>query len=130
MLNPIGLALTANAGTVYLVWKNWDWIGPKLTAMWTSIKGAFLSGINYVIGLLNYLPGVHLSPVGGGLPAAEQTVRPRPLVNGGGAGAIYLDGRKVGMHVTNAQSREMSRPNTSTSGFDWSRSRPAVAGGR
>ena len=41
LLNPIGLTLTAIAGAAYLVWRHWDVIGPKLAAVWQTVKSAF-----------------------------------------------------------------------------------------
>src|SRR5690606_34823526 len=45
-LNPICLAITAMATLAYLVYTNWD-----------KIKAAFSSGVAWVKGLLNGLPG-------------------------------------------------------------------------
>lgn len=39
LLNPIGLALTAVAGAGYLIWKNWDRLGPMFARLWGGIKG-------------------------------------------------------------------------------------------
>ncbi|HXH02959.1 MAG TPA: hypothetical protein VNN09_06500 [Candidatus Competibacteraceae bacterium] len=43
LANPIGLTLTAIAGAAYLIWRNWEVIGPKLAAVWETVKGAFAS---------------------------------------------------------------------------------------
>ena len=43
MLNPIGLVLTAIAAAAYLIWRNWDKIGPMLGRVWNSIKTGFAS---------------------------------------------------------------------------------------
>lgn len=51
MLNPIGLALTAIAGAAYLVWRNWDVIGPKLAAVWRHIKSGFATAWAWLKGL-------------------------------------------------------------------------------
>ncbi|MCD0493737.1 hypothetical protein LQD23_15730 [Chromobacterium violaceum] len=37
LMNPIGLVVTAIAAAAYLIWKNWDWIGPKFAALWEGI---------------------------------------------------------------------------------------------
>ena len=51
MLNPIGLALTAIAGAAYLVWRNWDVIGPKLAAVWQQMKAGFVTAWAWLKGL-------------------------------------------------------------------------------
>ncbi|WP_144328188.1 phage tail tape measure protein [Tepidimonas charontis] len=48
LLNPIGLTLTAIAGAAYLVWRNWETIGPKLAAVWGTVKGAFSSAWQWI----------------------------------------------------------------------------------
>lgn len=37
LMNPIGLTLTAIAGAGYLIYKNWDWLKEKASAIWTAI---------------------------------------------------------------------------------------------
>lgn len=51
LLNPIGLALTAIAGAAYLIWRNWDAIGPRLAAVWQGVKAAFASAWEWISGL-------------------------------------------------------------------------------
>ena len=48
LFNPIGLVITAIATGAYLIWRNWDTIGPKFTAMWEAIKAAFVAGWEWV----------------------------------------------------------------------------------
>lgn len=38
LLNPIGLVITAIAAGAYLIWRNWDTLGPKFSALWDGIK--------------------------------------------------------------------------------------------
>ncbi|WP_168194952.1 phage tail tape measure protein [Chromobacterium phragmitis] len=38
LMNPIGLVVAAIAAAAYLIWRNWDWIGPKMAALWEGIK--------------------------------------------------------------------------------------------
>jgi TP901 family phage tail tape measure protein len=38
--NPIGLVVTLLAGAAYLIWQNWDRIGPLLSGIWTTVTGA------------------------------------------------------------------------------------------
>lgn len=47
-LNPIGLVLTAIAAAAYLLWKNWDVVGPKLKALWEGIKTAVGKFIDWI----------------------------------------------------------------------------------
>jgi phage-related tail protein len=41
LTNPIGLILTAIAAAAYLVWRNWDKIGPLLARVWERVKEGF-----------------------------------------------------------------------------------------
>lgn len=38
LLNPIGIAVTVIAGGAYLIWRNWDTLGPKFSRLWEGIK--------------------------------------------------------------------------------------------
>jgi hypothetical protein len=38
LLNPIGLAVTAIAAGAFLIWKNWETLGPKFEGLWQGIK--------------------------------------------------------------------------------------------
>lgn len=51
MLNPIGLVLTAIAAAAYIVWRHWDVIGPKLAAVWQTVKAAFADAWTWISGL-------------------------------------------------------------------------------
>ncbi|RPE72548.1 TP901 family phage tail tape measure protein [Tibeticola sediminis] len=48
LLNPIGLTLTAIATAAYLIWRHWDVIGPKLAAVWQTVKDAFNSAWQWI----------------------------------------------------------------------------------
>lgn len=48
LMNPIGLAITAIAAGAYLIWRNWDTIGPKFAALWATIKQAFATGWEWI----------------------------------------------------------------------------------
>ncbi|MXR38004.1 phage tail tape measure protein [Craterilacuibacter sinensis] len=48
LLNPIGLVITAIAIGAYLIWRNWDTLGPKFAALWGAIKQAFASGWEWI----------------------------------------------------------------------------------
>ncbi|QIY78353.1 phage tail tape measure protein [Chromobacterium violaceum] len=57
LLNPIGLVVTAIAAAAYLIWKNWDWIGPKFAALWEGIKSVFSTVCGWIVDyLMNWTP--------------------------------------------------------------------------
>ncbi|MEO1766794.1 phage tail tape measure protein [Thiobacter aerophilum] len=58
MLNPIGLVLTAVAGAAYLIWRNWDKIGPLLGRVWEGVKSGFASAWAWLKGLPAQLLGI------------------------------------------------------------------------
>lgn len=99
LLNPIGLAITAIATAAYLLWKNWDTVGPKLTAVWDTIKSAVGAFFDWVVEKWNwirsFLPGGSDTPKApsGGL----NTIRgPAPQAGTSQPGDVYLDSQKVG----------------------------------
>ena len=59
MLNPIGLAVTAIAAAVYLIYANWDKLGPYFAGMWAEVKAGFSGGLG---GILTTL--ANFNPVG------------------------------------------------------------------
>ncbi|RZH07616.1 phage tail tape measure protein [Acinetobacter pittii] len=57
MAHPLLALITAVAFGVYLIYKNWDTIGPYFQKVWTMIKGFFQSGIgNISATILNWSP--------------------------------------------------------------------------
>ncbi|SUX30707.1 phage tail tape measure protein [Chromobacterium vaccinii] len=57
LMNPIGLVVTAIAAAAYLIWKNWDWIGPKFAALWEGIKSVFSTVCGWIVDyLMNWTP--------------------------------------------------------------------------
>lgn len=50
--NPIGIAAAAIAGAAFLVWRNWDAIGPRLAAFWARLK----AGVAATAGWFRTLP--------------------------------------------------------------------------
>lgn len=57
MAHPLLALITAVAFGVYLIYKNWDTIGPYFQKVWTIIKGFFQSGIgNISATILNWSP--------------------------------------------------------------------------
>ena len=57
LANPIGIAVTAIAGAVYLIWKNWASIKPKLMAFWNGIKAKWGEFTGWVSGLWGKVTG-------------------------------------------------------------------------
>ncbi|MDC4840266.1 phage tail tape measure protein [Acinetobacter baumannii] len=57
MAHPLLALITAVAFGVYLIYKNWDTIGPYFQNVWAKIKGFFQSGIgNISATILNWSP--------------------------------------------------------------------------
>lgn len=57
MAHPLLALITAVAFGVYLIYKNWDTIGPYFEKVWNRIKGFFQSGIgNISATILNWSP--------------------------------------------------------------------------
>lgn len=51
LANHVGLVLTAIAGAAYLIWRNWDRIGPLLGGVWDHIKDGFNAAWTWLTGL-------------------------------------------------------------------------------
>jgi len=49
MANPILLIIAAIAAAVYLIYANWDTLGPYFLKAWNAVKGFFSSGINAIV---------------------------------------------------------------------------------
>lgn len=43
LTNPIGITIAIIAGLAYLLWDNWEKIGPWFTSLWQTVSGAFSS---------------------------------------------------------------------------------------
>ncbi|WP_434629471.1 phage tail tape measure protein [Chromobacterium sp. CV08] len=57
LANPVGLAVTAIAAAAYLIWRNWDWIGPKFAALWEGVKVVFSAACDWITSyLMNWTP--------------------------------------------------------------------------
>lgn len=57
MANPIILILAGIAAAVYLIYRNWDTIGPYFSKAWAAVTGFFTSGIgNITATLVNFSP--------------------------------------------------------------------------
>lgn len=57
MMNPIGLAITAIAGGAYLIYRNWDRVGPYFLGLWAEIKAGFSGGLGGIAAtILNFSP--------------------------------------------------------------------------
>ncbi|WP_313226264.1 phage tail tape measure protein [Stutzerimonas chloritidismutans] len=56
-MNPIGLAITAIAGGAYLIYRNWDKVGPYFLGLWAEIKAGFSGGLGGIAAtILNFSP--------------------------------------------------------------------------
>lgn len=53
LLNPIGLAVTAIAAGVYLIYKNWEPLKKWFTDLWADITATFDVAIGKIMGLIN-----------------------------------------------------------------------------
>lgn len=51
LMNPIGLAITAIAVAVYLIYKNWTPVKEFFINLWNGVKNAFNTGITYIKGI-------------------------------------------------------------------------------
>jgi TP901 family phage tail tape measure protein len=57
LMNPIGLAITAIAAGAYLIYKNWDTIGPYFSGLWQELKAGFSGGLGGIATtILNFSP--------------------------------------------------------------------------
>lgn len=48
LLNPIGLVITSIAIGAYLIWRNWDTLGPRFAMLWANIRQSFATGWEWV----------------------------------------------------------------------------------
>ncbi|AKG94526.1 tail tape measure-like protein [Paracoccus phage Shpa] len=48
LVNPIGLAVAAIAGAVYLIYQQWESVGPWFAALWDSVKAIFGGFVDFV----------------------------------------------------------------------------------
>lgn len=55
MANPIALAVAAIAVAAYLIYKNWGVISAFFSDLWSKVRAAFFSALNYVLGILKGL---------------------------------------------------------------------------
>ncbi|MDY7525483.1 hypothetical protein [Sphingomonas sp. 10B4] len=158
-LSPIGLAIAAIAVVGLLVWNNWKEIkaafftickdiytgfyklfhgdilgalgsfGHAFLLTFQTIINTIIAGVNRINPLFQ-IPKTSFAGSPDGNSPAVRPAGAQPQR----AGDVYLDKHLVGKHLTpvisNNQGRAMGKPNTGGSGFDASRARPAVAGGR
>ena len=47
-VSPIGIAMIAIAAAAYLIYKNWDKVGPFFTSLWNRIKAAFAAAMQSI----------------------------------------------------------------------------------
>ena len=51
LANPILLGAALIAGAAYLIYRNWDKVGPYFSVLWNKIKSAFVTGFHVLNGL-------------------------------------------------------------------------------
>lgn len=117
LMNPIGLVITAIAAAAYLLWKNWDYVGPKLKAAWDTIKSAVGALSDWLRSkwewIKSFLPSSWFSGSdksgtarSGGSPYIS-TKASHPIQV---STKISLDGRRVAEAVTNHQVKAAHKP--------------------
>lgn len=55
LLNPIGLAVTAIAGAVFLIYKYWEPLKSFFSNLWADIKADFAAVYDWIVGKVSYL---------------------------------------------------------------------------
>lgn len=64
-LTPLGIALIAIAGAAYLIYKNWDMVGPYFISLWKRIETALISAWNKIKpawdSLMNVIPKLKIA---------------------------------------------------------------------
>ncbi|MEN2672543.1 hypothetical protein [Herbaspirillum huttiense] len=124
LLNPIGLAITGIAAAAYLLWKNWDTVGPWLQGIWDGIKNGVSALVEWFASKWKWFAGLFGggdSPKEGAPGTVERErdkfISPREarvmLVNT----QINLDGRPMANSLASYLVREVVRP-TGGSAFD------------
>lgn len=124
LLTPIGLAITAIATAAYLLWKNWDTVGPLLTGIWDGIKNGVSALVEWFASKWKWFTGLFGSGDSSkeGAPGTVERERDRfiapreakmMLVNT----QINLDGRPMANSLASYLVREVVRP-TGGSAFD------------
>lgn len=53
LTNPIGLTITAIAAAAYLIYDNWETVGPWFANLWNTVSGYFSSFCTWVQGIWN-----------------------------------------------------------------------------
>lgn len=57
LMGPMGLVVAGVALAAYVIYKNWDTIGPFFTTLWNNVKGAFSAAWDSISPLLDALRG-------------------------------------------------------------------------
>lgn len=74
LLNPIGLVITAIAAAAYLLWRNWDEWGPKLTAVWETVRSSLGAVADWIVSKWRWVKS--LLPFGDGEKEATSPASP------------------------------------------------------
>lgn len=56
LTNPVGLIATGIAVAAFLIWKNWDKLGPFFAKLWEGIKRWFAVGWEFIKTIFSYSP--------------------------------------------------------------------------
>lgn len=143
LMNPIGLVITAIAAAAYLLWKNWDYVGPKLKAAWDSIKSAVGALSDWMRAkwewIKSYLPSSWFGGSDSNSSTAQRTASGKiggsPYLAPASQPAVNvqvfaeMDGENITKKVTVRQTRNLSRPPTGGSSYDGSMSPMPVGAG-
>lgn len=133
--NPIGLAITAIAAAAYLLWKNWDYVGPKLQAAWDGIKSAVGALSDWLRSkwewIKSFLPSSWFSSNSNTPPVGEASphISPRPSQPVQVHTQVNMDGFRVASVVSKHQAKSMARPQSGPSTFDGSMNLRALGSG-
>jgi hypothetical protein len=125
--NPIGLAIAAIGTAAYLLYTNWETIGPKLQFIWSSTVGGFGRLLDWVASVVGRIRSMIPEFLGG------TTDVPNAVRTGNGAGQtvvhnINLDGEQIHRSVTKAGARDLARPDAGIHLPDFGLSAPRSSG--
>lgn len=144
LMNPIGLAFTAIAAAVYLIWRNWDTVGPWVSAVWDGITSKFRSFVGMILSawqaFFNGMVRVINIALPGGMKIKMSTIaddynKPKTYYSNEARNVApvpnkvpYLqpitvnlnaDGKKLAEVVTTHQSRAAHAAPASSGKYDW-----------
>lgn len=132
LLNPIGLAITGIATAAYLLWRNWDTVGPWLQGIWDGIKNGVSALVEWFSTKWKWFTGLfgggdkpQETPAAGDAPPRDRFIGPREARMMQVHTQINLDGRPMATSLATYLAREVARP-TGGSIFDVGQQLPPV----